>query len=660
MKKWIVSILVLAVVGAAAAFYVFKILPGGQKVSSLESLVPDNALFYVSSYNLDKKIKEFRSSDFVSKLTGSAIYKTRIEPQLAKLFQSAPFLLGFLEEDVSVALLSLGNLDSPQGGFADLGDFLILVRLNPKKRAQIQRQVIETYLSVAGKGKTSSKNYKGIKISKYGSLEPPFVINYAFIADVLVLSNNGNVIQKGIDLYQKADKNNLSGNSNFVEIRNRVKKDSWVWGYQNNEAYNRQLLAYYASGALRSKSGRWAAYAVDPRQLAPIMDLMNIFKASGFSFTRDIGKDGFLLKSCYFLAESKSKAVSEITKFITDRKVMGGEVLRLVPRDILVYLGARKDIAALWNFIKYSFSRMSQADLLPPAEDRSQEAVKGIKENVAKAESFLGVNIEKDILPALGDSFGLVLADLQNTQINILASQGRSPGTARGGFSIPIPQAYAYLELKDVSKLQGLLEGATQKLVEKANQEMKARDRRWRDVAAGQEAASANQTEELVPPQEGDPLSLRKENYQDAEIVYLDPLNFPLESFKPNYCFLDKYLIASYSLALTKEVIDVYKNKGDSFAKNQNFLSVKNKIPAEYSDLVFFDIKRSIDQFRRAKFFDSMLYQMLSYSNPNGVKKEELEELLDVLSDLVCVASTHRSSQQDVVETEIYLKINGL
>jgi hypothetical protein len=658
MKKLIVLILVLLVVAGAGVFYVLKILPGAKRVSSLESLVPQDALFYVYSFNLDKKIKEFQASDFVGKLTKTTIYKTRIEPRLNRFYQNAPFLFGFLEEDVSLALLSLGNLESPRGGFADLGDFLILVRLNPKKRAQIQRRVIDAYLSVAGKGKTSSKTYKGIKISKYSSLNPVFTINYAFIADVLALSNNGNVIQKSIDLYQKTDRKCLSENSNFIDIRNKVKKDVWGWGYQNNEVYNRKLFAYYASGALRSKSGRWAAYAVDPRQLEPMMDLMSMIKASGFSFTRDILKDGFLLKSYYLIAEPKSKAVSEITKFITDRKIMGEEVLRLVPRDILLYLGASKDISALWNFIKYSFAQMTQADLLPTADRSTEEAVKGIKDSLAKLDSFLGVSIEKDILPALGDDFGFILANLENTEISMFAAQGQPRGQAPGGFSIAIPQVYAYLELKDVPKIGAILEDATQKLVEKANQNIKERDRRWKE-AINQEAPAAQESA-LLPPQEGEPLTLLKDTYQDVEIFYLDLLNFPLEFFKPNYCFLDKYLIASYSPPLTKKVIDVYKKKGDSFAKNLNLSSIKNKISTEYSDFVFFDIRRTIDQLRRAKFFDSIVYQMLSGSNPQGVNKEELEELLDVLSDLVCIASTHRSTEQGVTETDVYIKINGL
>jgi tRNA pseudouridine-54 N-methylase len=664
MKKWIVTILLLVVAAAAGAFYVLQVLPGAKRVSSLESLVSEDTLFYAYSYNLDKKIKEFQASDFFGKLSKTSIYKAWVEPQLNHIYQNAPFLSGFLQEDVAVALLSLGNLQSPQGSIQDLGDFLILVRLNPKKRAQIKRQVFDTYLSVTGKGKMTSKTHKGIKISKYTSLNPAFTINYAFIADVLALSNNANVIQKSIDLYQKTSKKSLSENSNFQSIRTKIKNDAWAWGYQNNEKYNQQLIAYYASGALRSKNARWAAYAVDPAQLAPMMELMNIIKASGFCLERDILKEGFLWKGYYLIGEPKSKAISEITKFITDKRILDEEVLRLIPQDILVYLGGCKDISALWKFIKFSFAQMPGAALAPSSGDRSAatagETSKDIKDNLAKLDSFLGVSIERDILPALGDDFGFIVVNLENTEITMFGPQTEPRSPSPGSFSIALPQAYTYLELKDVPRIRAILEGAVRKLVEEANQKIKEREHRWQETIGQKAPASAEKQEDLIPQEESQPLTFLKDTYQEAEIFYIDLLNFPLAFFKPNYCFLDKYVIFSYSLPLTKKVIDVYKNKGNSFAKNLNFLSMKDKIPTGYSYIAFFDIKHTIDELKRTKFFDSMLYQMLSSAGHTGLTKEELDQLLDVLSDLVSITSANMASEQDILETNHYIKIKGL
>ncbi len=660
MKKTIIVILLLAVV-AAGVFYVIKILPGAKKVSSLESLVPEDALFYTYSYDPDKKIKEFRASDFFGKFAKSSIYKAWLEPQLNQLYQNAPFLSDFLQKDVAVALFSLGNPQSLHFSIQDLGDFLVLVRLDPQKHKQIQRQALDVYLSVAGKGKATFKTYKGVKISKYTSVKPVFTINYAFIADVLVLSNNANVIQNSVDLYQKTIKKSLSENSHFQNIKARIKNDTWVWGYHNNEAYNRQLFAYYASGALRSKGGRWAAYAMDPTQLAPMMELMNLIKVSGFSFERDILKEGFLCKGYYFIGEPKSKAISEFAKFITDKRILGEEVLRLVPRDILLYLGGRRDILTLWKFIKYSFARISQTAVAPYSGRGSAEVTKEIKDGLAKVDSFLGVSVEKDILPALGDNFGFAVANLENTEINMLNPQAQSSSPAMGGFSIAVPQAYTYLEIKDVPKISALLEGAVRKLVEKANQQIKERESRWKETLGQEAPASAEKQEDLIPQEEAQPpLTFLKDTYQEAEIFYIDLLNFPLTSFKPNYCFLDKYVIFSYSMPLTKKVIDVYKNKGNSFARNSNFLSIKEKIPAGYSAIAFFDIKRTVDELKRVKFFESILYQIAVSSAPQGVAKDGLGQLSDALSDLVSITSASRVLEQDIIETDLYIKIKGL
>lgn len=668
MKKSIIVILLVAVVAVAGAFYVSQILAGAKKVSSLDSLISEDVLFYAYSYNLDKKIKEFQASNFFNKFTKTTIYKIWLEPQLNQLYQNAPFLSGFLKEDVGLALFSLGNPQSLRGGIQDLGDFLILVRLDSKKRAQIQRQVFDTYLSLVNKGKGNvafkTYTYNGVKISKYTSVKPAFSINYAFIADVLTLSNNANVIQRSIDLYQNKSKNNsLFANANFQKIKSRFPKDSWLCLYQNNEAYNRAMFEYYVSGALHSKSGRWAAYAANPAQLAPMLELMNIVKVSGFSFERDILKEGFLWRSFYMFGEPKSKAISEITKFITDRRVLKAEVLRLIPRDILLYMGVCRDIPSLWRFLKYSFTQMPQALAASSGQEPAfpaQEIEKGISDGLAKLDAFLGVSFEKDVLPAFGDNFGFVVVNLENTEINMPGPQAGVPLPGMGSLSIALPQAYSYLEVNDVPKIRALLEKVVRKLVEKTNLQLLERKKKWETLSQQQGAASAEKQVGLPAPEEGQPLTFLKDVYQEQEIFYIDLLNFPLAFFKPNYCFLDKYVIFSYSLPLTKKIIDNYKSKESSFARNLNFSSLKEKIPGEYSDIAFFDMKRTIEELKRVKFFDSFIYQMLISANPQGARKEEIEQVLSFLSDLVSIASVNISGGQDIAENYIYIKIQGL
>jgi len=668
MKKWIIAVVVLAVAVAAGAFYVLKILPGPKSVSSLESLVSEDALFYTYSYNPGKKIQEFQASDFFNKLSQTDVYRNVVQPQLDRFYQNAPFLSDFLENDVAMAFLSLGNPQPGSFQFQDIGDFLILVRLDPKKRAQLQRQIMDAYLSVSGKGKTSSKTYKGIKISRYTSLQPAFTINYAFIADVLALSNNANVIPKSIDLYLADGKASLLENADFQSIKSRIKADAWSWGYHNNEAYNRQLFAYYTSGALRSNSGRWAAYAIDPSQVASMMEFMNLIRVSAFSLEQDILKDGFLCKGYYVIGEPKSKAIREIAKFITDKKVLREEVLSIVPRDVLLYVGVCKDISSFWRFIKLSFSQMAEAasTFSPPGQSpaATKEAREEMDAGLAKLDSFLGVSMEKDILPALGDNFGLVVVDLENTEINMFGGppQANPSSPPMGSLSIAIPLAYTYLEVKDVSKISTILEDVMQKLLDKANRQIAEKERRWKETLEQQAPALDQQQEgEVSTLQEEQPsMVLLKEAYQEAEIFYIDVPNFPVASLKPNYCFLDKYLIFSYSLPLTKKVINAYKSKRDSFVQNLNFSSVRNKIPAGYSDIAFFDIRRSVEQLKRAKFFDSTVYAMLASKDPQGTTKESLDQFLDILSDLFSVTSANRIVEDSILENNVYIKIKGL
>lgn len=669
MKKWIIAVVVLAVAAAAGAFYVLKILPGPKSVSSLESLVSEDALFYTYSYNPGKKIQEFQASDFFNKLSQTDVYKNIVQPQLDRFYQNAPFLSDFLENDVAIAFLSVGNPQPGSFQFQDIGDFLLLVRLDPKKRAQLQRQIVDAYLSVSGKGKTSSKRYKGIKISRYTSLQPAFTINYAFISDVLALSNNANVIPESIDLYLTDGKGSLLENVDFQSIKSRIKTDAWSWGYHNNEAYNRQLFAYYASGAMRSKSGRWAAYAVEPSQVASMMDFMNLIRLSAFSFEQDILKDGFLWKGYYVIGEPKSKAIREIAKFITDKKVLKEEVLRIVPRDVLLYVGVCKDISSFWRFIKLSFARMAEAAFSYTPQGQSpaatKEARKEMDAGLAKLDSFLGVSTEKDILPALGDDFGFVVVNLEDTEINMFGGgppQANPSSPSMGSLSVAIPQAYSYLEVRDVPKIRTILEDAIQKLLDKANRKIAEKERRWKKTLEQQAPALGQQQEGEVstPQEEQPPMVLLKDAYQEREIFYIDVPNFPVASFKPNYCFLDTYLIFSYSLPLTKKVINAYKSKRDSFVHNLSFSSVKNKIPAGYSDIAFFDLRRTVGQLKRAKFFDGIVYSMLASKDPQGTTKKNLDQFLDVLSDLFSITSANRVAEDNILENNLYIKIKGL
>ena len=80
MKKWLI-IIVSVVVVSFAALYAYQAL-SQPRVGLLESIVPDSAIYYIYSYNLDKKITEFKDSPFFQQVSSLPVYKKFLEPKL--------------------------------------------------------------------------------------------------------------------------------------------------------------------------------------------------------------------------------------------------------------------------------------------------------------------------------------------------------------------------------------------------------------------------------------------------------------------------------------------------------------------------------------------------------------------------------------------------
>jgi len=150
MKKSIVVIIFLITV-AALLIYAYPFLYPSKPVV-FESIVPDNALDYISTSNLNKKIQDLQYSNFFFKFSQTPLYKSRIGPALQDFNSKTPFLKDFMEKDIAIAILSLRKTVDFKNSknysvMESLGNFLLLIRIDKNKFPQLKRVIGEAYFS---------------------------------------------------------------------------------------------------------------------------------------------------------------------------------------------------------------------------------------------------------------------------------------------------------------------------------------------------------------------------------------------------------------------------------------------------------------------------------------------------------------------------------
>lgn len=653
MRKSLVIIL-LSVAVSLLSFYAYQKLRE-VKIGSLESIVPDEIVYYIYSYNLDKKIKEFESSLFYQQISNLTVYKQFIEPKIKEIKGKLPFLSDFIEKDVAFVIVSLGDAEG-------MGDFLFMTRLDMKKYPQIKKQLAEFYLSKISKEDVSFKKYKGVKITTYNLPQKKMVINTSLLADVLLVSNNSDIIQKSIDLFKKHGHNSLLNNKNFQKTATRIKKDVILWGYQDYSNYFRQMMRQYISSESKRRRGIGSTESLE--KIKPFMNLMNIYKDNIFYLDYSGLKDGLVLKT--YSTFDRTKDESGLLEIIAYNKPVDKATLDLIPKSIISYYGGNQKLLNCWNFLKKILSSVDEAIKAETGAERSPYRYKdrteemGFEDYLKELESFLGVNIEKDILSLLGDNFGAVFVNIDDAELKMpVARPLRSPDLAeKQSMTIAFPQIYAFCELKDKAKMQDVMQRLTQNLADKISQKIKEGEQQRQRKTGFQESQESNEQVQ-VTTEEKEPVTLQMDTYKDVDIYRLELLDFPVDLLKPNYCILDKYIIVSLSTRLTQKIIDVYKDKGDSLSSNLDFKFIQNEMPPDYSNIMFFDFERLINNIRTLKFFN-MFIDNLTMNAPRGFSKKDLDSILNVLSNISSYSFTNKMIDSDTMESSCYIKIKGL
>lgn len=647
MKRWVGIVLLLAVL-SFVSFYAYQILHK-EEIAILESIVPDDVIYYVYSYNLDQKIKDFQSHPLFKQISTSEVYSKFVNPGLERIKEKVPFLPELIKKDTAAALFSVGNA-GPKNNFED---FLFLARIDSAIAGKIKKAIADFYLTFIAKSEVSYKKYNGVKITSC-RFPKERIINYAILSDVIIFSNSSDIMQESIDLFKNKSQNNLSQDKNFQKLKMKVKKESLLWGFGNIKNYYNEMLKAYASQSLKSQEPKGIGPIESLMKITPFINLTKVLEAYVFYIDYDEFQGTFVFKS--YQAFNKAMDKENFLDVIAYGKGIDRNTLNLIPRDIMAYCGGSQDLLNYWGFLKQislSAEEMMKAQMQSDPRYhlyKDQLNAFSFENSLNSLESFLGVSIEKDILPLLGNNFGTVLVNVEDVDIPANSAD------AQQNFPMIFPQFYSFMELKDTAKMQIIMEDITKRIIDSANKLINLQEQAAEPSATMQ---AQQQNEQVAPAQqEKEFLKFRADNYNGINIYIIDMLeDFPLDNFRVNYCFLDKYMLVSLSPQLTRKIIEVYKNPQRSFTGNWDFEVIQKNMPPNYSNIIFLDFKKTIKDIRATKFFAELQTYLLGFQK--GLSKPDLDLILDTFSNISTFIFTSSLLDAETMESTFCIKLQN-
>lgn len=657
MKK-LLGVLLLLVIISIGGFFGYQKLTE-RKIVSLESIISDQALYYLYWGSPNKKIKDFQASNFFQDISASSVYKKFINPVLEKAQKDIAVVSDIMEEEMAFAMFSVSDLDSFDAGLDELGESVLLLRVSPKKHFKVKKAIADFYLSLAGKEQVKFEKYKGIKITNYKLPDLKGAISYALLSDVILFSNNLESVKKCIDLFKKQADNSLFNNSDFQRSIARVKKDCLLWGYQNNRKYYQEILRRYTQSSLQGQGLKGINAVQSLSKMKPFMNLINVFKNTVFYMDYDQAKSGVVITSYYSFDRERDE--DGFLKIFNNKEV-DKNMFNLIPKNIIGYYSGSHDFLNSWSFTKKiisSFVEMIKAEI--GADPRQSQYADKIGEfsldsALKSAESFLGVNIETDFFPLVGDNSGVVFLNLEDTDVKSLGVNKTA---------VPFPWFYFFLDLKDNSKAAEVMNKAVNGFVDNINKLIHAQQAKFKAQRAVSDQEQSDAQNEgqgeapVQPPEEEKMLNVKVDNYDGVDITNIEIKESPIDFLKPNYCFLDKYIIFSLSEEVTKKAIDTYKDKNNSFALSLDFEAIQAKRLPKYFNNIFFDFKKLIKDISLTSSFNKFR-SGLNNTEGEEFSAEDMDSVMKILDNLSTLDCSISLIDPDVMEASIYLKVNGL
>lgn len=561
MKKIITLVLTIAVLvlGIGIYFYQTKIAK-----LAIESILPANPLVYIHISDIEKNLNKLKKTKLWHNIANIDIEKLMIKSGAAQEqieqyrkvnsefshFVSELLLDKFFGQEVALAVYSV-SFDgfSPQA-MSDMASGVVLVtRINSD--AEFIEFISRIYGKFNKKVVTKSEKYQSREITTI-ELNNNVNIVYVKIKDLLVMGLGNKTVYSCLDVLEKA-KPSLCQDKDYGSIVAALPKPATSMGYIN------LTMLFSGIRQLNSMNSNNDAKVSDYKVNAlEQFDQLAAFKRLGFA-----SMAGEVTKGKLIVTFDK-KALDPILAKNYSLAPRTNSSLNFIPKDIIAYQWMCFDPKISWDSLTQQMKQAPAAQNSPKIS--AGEIIKGI-------ETGLGVDLEKDLIPALGNEVGGFLYNIDL------------------GGPIPIPQLAIFVKINNKTVVENIINN----FIEKNNFQM------------------------------------RSEDYKNKNIKYiLSPFG---TSLQPAYCIFDNYLLISVNNKLLEGCIDAYGDKNKSLSADADFQAVNFGL-ADKSNSTFF-IKTDL-LFERLKGVGDWIlgWTSLASTSAEAMQRETGQYLDNLKNDL--------------------------
>ena len=505
MKKsaLIITITSAAVVAVAAGVY----FTFAAKPPAIETILPADAVFFAKFSEVDKQVKEFKASklckniekiDIDMLLEKSGAKKEDVEKFKAARTELTGFIGGLVLEkyfgkEIAVAVYPLKAGELTPEAFLDMAsNFTLVTRVKPETK--FIDFLAKIFNKAGRKYEVIEEKYRGRKITVV-KLDDKVSLAYVQIKDMLVIGFGRKAAASSCDV---ADKKilSLAQDKDYTVAMSKFPKGA-------------DTVAFGDIGLMMSGFKRLAESIPAPKETSPLdpqqavlaqvnksVDMYAGFKT--FSYAKYPGK---IAKERMFVGIDRSKLMPFFKSFYSV-KARKNTALKLAPASAIYYDWGTFEWRSYWKYI---------------TEEVSKEAAKAnqgptFNDMIAGIEKQVGISIEKDLIPALGDETGVCLTDINLDGM------------------IPMPQFVVFLKVDKKEAIDRMLAQFTQ---------------------GG---------------------SMQSESYKGTDIKYMN-LPFGM-AFQPAFCYVGDYLLFSLGREPIKGSIDSYSGAAKSLFENEEFKAV--------------------------------------------------------------------------------------
>ncbi|MCK5493284.1 MAG: hypothetical protein KAJ14_09255, partial [Candidatus Omnitrophica bacterium] len=343
-----------------------------------------------------------------------------------------------------------------------------------------------------------------------------------------------------------------------------------------------------------------------------------------FSFVDyDNFKQGiFYKKYSYYDDSIKSNEFLDIFRL---SGIMEKNIFEFMPLDSISCFGVANNFSKSWKYVKKFVT----------AVDANMDTNK-----------FLGLDIDKEILPLLGRNIVGVFSDIKEKPFNLSKSQSR--GTPFSNFPIPLPELSFLIEMKDITAAKEVMVLISQKIIPRLKKNLEVQEMR----------------ETALRVKQGLPKSKKIFASFEVEIenhkgVNINILSSKFEALNINYFNFDKYIIVSSTLDATKKMIDVLNSQYNFLSRYSKNELMEDNLSLPYSYIYIVKLEDIIEKIIQTKIFNmgKMYVPMVSQGKLSGT---DINLIVDILKDIPLFMGRQRLLEGDIIENMKYIKIKGL